>query len=131
MSSHLKFLISLLVIVSLITACSRSSRKQQQQTTQPQKQEEPESKDQYRIAEMFTGSKAQIIDLIQGTADFKIEFEGDSTCVMRLLNPDGSLVDVLADVKGSYRGKKTINVPRTGSYILDVKTAGRWSVYRQ
>jgi hypothetical protein len=131
MSSHLKFLISLLVIVSLITACSRSSRKQQQQTTQPQKKEEPESKDQYRIAENFTGSKAQIIDLIQGTADFKIEFEGDSTCVMRLLNPDGSLVDVLADVRGNYRGKKTINVPRTGSYILDVKTAGRWSVYRQ
>jgi hypothetical protein len=130
MSSHIKFLISLLVIVSLITACSRSSRKQQQ-TTQPQKQEEPESKDQYRIAEMFTGSKAQIIDLIQGTADFKIEFEGDSTCVIRLLNPDGSLVDVLADVKGNYRGKKTINVPRTGSYILDVKTTGRWSVYRQ
>ena len=129
MSSHLKFLISLLVIVSLITACSRSSRKQQ--TTQTQKQEEPESKDQYRIAEMFTGSKAQIIDLIQGTADFKIEYEGDSTCVMRLLNPDGSLVDVLADVKGSYRGKKTINVPKTGSYILDVKTTGRWSVYRQ
>ena len=129
MSSHLKFLISLLVIVSLITACSRSSRKQQ--TTQTQKQEEPESKDQYRIAEMFTGSKAQIIDLIQGTADFKIEYEGDSTCVMRLLNPDGSLVDVLADVRGSYRGKKTINVPKTGSYILDVKTTGRWSVYRQ
>ena len=130
MSSHLKFLISLLVIVLLVTACSRSSRRQQQ-TTQPQKQEEPESKDQYRIAEMFTGSKAQIIDLIQGTADFKIEFEGDSTCVMRLLNPDGSLVDVLADVRGNYKGKRTINVPRTGSYILDVKTAGRWSVYRQ
>jgi hypothetical protein len=131
MSSHLKYLISLLVIVSLITACSRSSRKQQQTATETQKKEEPESKDQYRIAENFTGSKAQIIDLIQGTADFKIEFEGDSTCVMRLLNPDGSLVDVLADVRGNYRGKKTINVPRTGSYILDVKTTGRWSVYRQ
>jgi hypothetical protein len=130
MSSHLKFLISLLVIVSLITACSRSSRKEQQ-TIQTPKKEEPESKDQYRIAEMFTGSKAQIIDLIQGTADFKMEYEGDSTFTVRLLNPDGSLVDVLADVSGSYKGKKTINVPKTGSYILDVKTTGRWSVYRQ
>ena len=60
-----------------------------------------------------------------------MEYEGDSTFTVRLLNPDGSLVDVLADVKGSYRGKKTINVPKTGSYILDVKTTGRWSVYRQ
>jgi len=130
MSSHLKFLISLLVIVALITACSKSSRKDQQ-TTETQKKEEPESKDQYRIAENFTGSKAQIIDLIQGTVDFKMEYEGDSTFTVRLLNSDGSLVEVLADVKGSYRGKKTINVPKTGSYILDVKTTGHWSVYRQ
>jgi predicted LPLAT superfamily acyltransferase len=131
MRHNLKFLTAILILVLLFFACSRKSTRQQQTIQTPQKQEEPERKDQYRIAEMFTGNKAQIIDLIQGTATFDIEFEGDSTFTARLLNPDGSLVDVLAEVKGSYKGTKTITAPRTGSYILDVKTTGRWSVYRK
>jgi predicted LPLAT superfamily acyltransferase len=129
MRHNLKFLIAILILVSLVFACSRKPSRQQ--TTESQKQEEPERKDQYRIAEMFTDSKAQIIDLIQGTATFDIEYEGDSTFSARLLNPDGSLVDVLAEVRGNYKGTKTITAPRTGSYILDVKTTGRWSVYRK
>ena len=113
-------------------ACNRKpGREQESQQKQQQQQQEPERKDQYRIAEMFSGNKAQIIDLIQGTATFEIEFEGDSTFTARLLNPDGTLVDLLADVKGNYRGTKTITAPKTGSYILDVKTTGRWSVYRK
>lgn len=129
MSSHLKFIVSILIIASLMFACSRKSDKDSQK--QQTQQQEPERKDQYRIAEMFTGNKAQIIDLIQGTATFDIEFEGDSTFTARLLNPDGSLVEVLAEVKGNYRGTKTITAPKTGSFILDVKTTGRWSVYRK
>jgi hypothetical protein len=130
MSSNLKFLVSIIILASLMFACSRKPGREQQ-TQQQQQPQEPEHKDQYRIAEMFTGNKAQIIDLIQGSATFDIEFEGDSTFTARLLNPDGTLIDVLADVKGNYRGKKTITAPKTGSYILDVKTTGRWSVYRE
>ncbi len=129
MSSHFKFLISLIVIAALVFACSKKSDREHQ-TTQ-QQQQEPERKDQYRIAEMFSGSKAQIIDLIEGTATFEIEHQGDSTFTVSLLNPDGSLVEVLASVTGNYRGTKTITAPRTGSYILDVKTTGLWSVYRK
>lgn len=130
MSSNLKLFVSLLIMASLIFACSKKSVKDTQKQ-QTQQQQEPERKDQYRIAEMYTGNKAQIIDLIQGTATFDIEFEGDSTFTARLLNPDGTLIEVLADVKGNYRGTKTITAPKTGSYILDVKTTGRWSVYRK
>ncbi len=130
MSSNLKFLISLLIMASLMFACSRKPGRDKE-TSQKQQVQEPERKDQYRIAEMFTGNKAQMIDLIEGTATFDIEYEGDSTFTARLLDPDGTLVDVLADVKGNYRGSKTITAPKTGSYILDVKTTGRWSVYRK
>ncbi len=130
MSSNLKFIVSIIIMASLMFACSRKSDKDKEKQ-QTQQQQEPERKDQYRIAEMFSGNKAQIIDLIQGTATFDIEFEGDSTFTARLLNPDGSLVEVLADVKGNYRGTKTITAPKTGSFILDVKTTGRWSVYRK
>lgn len=132
MSSHFKFLLSLFVIAALVFACGKKSSKDQQTTQQQQQQQqEPERKDQYRIAEMYSGNKAQIIDLIEGPAAFEIEHEGDSTFTVWLLNNDGSQVELLADVTGNYRGIKTITVPRTGSYILDVKTAGRWSVYRK
>lgn len=131
MSSNLKFLISILIMASLMFACSKKSEKDKEKPQTQQQQPEPERKDQYRIAEMYSGNKSQIIDLIEGTATFDIEHDGDSTFTARLLNPDGSLVDVLAEVKGNYRGTKTITAPKTGSYILDVKTTGRWSVYRK
>jgi outer membrane biogenesis lipoprotein LolB len=130
MRNHLKFLLSLIIIALLVFACGKKSGKEQQ-TQQTQQQPEPERKDQYRIAENFTGNKAQIIDLIEGTATFDIEHQGDSTFTARLLNSDGTLVAVLADVKGNYRGTKTITAPKTSSYILDVKTTGTWSVYRK
>jgi outer membrane biogenesis lipoprotein LolB len=132
MRNHLKFLLSLIVIALLVFACGKKSSKEQQTTqNQQQQKQEPERKDQYRIAEMYTGSKLQIIDLIEGTATFDIEHQGDSTFTARLLNSDGTLVAVLADVKGNYRGTKTITAPKTSSYILDVKTTGTWSVYRK
>ncbi len=130
MRNNLKFLFSLIVIAALVFACGKKSDKDKQ-TTETQQQQEPERKDQYRMSEMYTGNKAQIIDLIEGTATFEIEHEGDSTFTARLLNADGSLVELLADVKGNYRGTKTITVPKTSSYVLDVKTSGRWSVYRK
>lgn len=131
MKNNFKLLLSVLVIAALVFACGKKSSKDQPTTQQQQQKQEPERKDQYRIAEMFTGSKAQIIDLIEGTATFEIEHEGDSTFTASLLDPDGTLVDVLANVTGNYRGTKTITAPKTGSYILDVKTTGRWSVYRK
>jgi len=126
--NHIKFLLSLLVIASLVFACGKKSDKDNQTT---QQQPEPERKDQYRMSEMFSGNKAQIIDLIEGPATFEIEHEGNSNFTARLLNPDGTLVELLADVTGSYRGTKTITVPKTSSYILEVKTEGRWSVFRK
>lgn len=130
MRNHIKFLFSLLLIAVLVFACGKKSDKDLQ-TTQQQQKQEPERKDQYRIAEMFSGNKSQIIDLIEGPAAFEIEHEGDSTFTVWLLNNDGSQVELLADVTGNFRGTKTITVPKTTSYILDVKTSGRWSVYRK
>lgn len=132
MRDHLKFLLSLIVIASLVFACSKKSTKEQQTTqTQQQQPPEPERKDQYRIAENFSGNKLQIIDLIEGTATFEMEHKGDSTFIVKLLNSDGTLVAVLADVKGNYKGTKTITAPKTTAYIIDVKTTGTWSVYRK
>ncbi len=130
MSKHLKYLISLFIIISLLFACSRTrtvTEKEKQKTEKIQ----PEPKDQYRIVENFSGSKSQIIDLIEGTATFDIRYQGDSSFVARLVDHDGNLVEVLADVNGPYKGTKSVTVPKTDSYILDVKCKGTWSIYRK
>ena len=88
-------------------------------------------KDQYRVAEIFEGNKNQIIDLIKGPASFNITHEGQGPFKCTLMYADGTIVDVLADVTGDYKGKKNITVPETRAYVLDVKTDGKWSVYRE
>jgi hypothetical protein len=135
MTEKIKFFLSVFILVIFAFACSRfnaerNSDKQQQQQKQTKK-EEPEKKDQYRIAENFKDNKSQIIDLIEGPATFDIKYEGNSNFNVRVLNSDGTVLDVLADVTGSYKGTKTITVPKTSSYILDVKCQGTWSVYRK
>jgi hypothetical protein len=125
-----KFLLALIICFLLVTACSKfrgdkDKNKTEQQTTKL------EEKDQYRIAENFVDNKSQIIDLIEGPATFDIKFEGNGYFICKILNADGTVLDVLADVNGNYKGTKSITVPKTTSYILDVKCQGVWSVYRK
>jgi hypothetical protein len=130
MKYRLNFIASLFILIALAFSCSffkakKDTDKNKTQTTAP------ESKDQYRIAENYQDDKSQIIDLIEGPAAFDMKYDGSSNFIVHLLNPDGTLVEVLADTNGSYKGYKTINVPKTGSYILDVKCKGTWSIYRK
>jgi hypothetical protein len=90
-----------------------------------------EHKDQYRIGVTFKGDKSQITDLIEGNATFDISHFGYSHFTAHLLKPDGTLIAVLADVDGSYKGTKTVKIPETGIYIFDVKTTGEWSFSRK
>jgi PBP1b-binding outer membrane lipoprotein LpoB len=125
-----KFVLAVIICFLLVTACSKfrgekDSDKNKQQTTQP------EQKDQYRIAENFVDNKSQFIDLIEGPATFDIKYEGNGNFVCKILNSDGTVLDILADVNGNYKGTKSITVPKTTSYILDVKCRGVWSVYRK
>lgn len=90
-----------------------------------------EKKDQYRIAEIYTDSKSQLVDLIEGDATFDIRYDGNSSFLARILNANGDIVDILAETNGQYKGVKTIKVPKTTSYILDVKTTGNWSVSKR
>lgn len=125
-----KFLIAVILCVLLAASCSKFRGEKDTNKTK-QQTNEPEKKDQYRIAENFVDNKSQIIDLIEGPATFDIKFEGNGNFVAKILNDDGTVLDVLADVNGSYKGTKSITVPKTTSYILDVKCQGIWSVYRK
>jgi hypothetical protein len=134
MQIKLRFLISLVLMLAVMIACSsnKSDKDKGNQTNQNnQQQQKPESKDQYRMSEMFEDDKSQMIDLIEGKANFVIIFEGEGNFKANVLTTDGKLIEVLADVNGNYKGKKTINVPQTTAYVLDVHCKGKWSVYRE
>jgi hypothetical protein len=132
MLNELKYLFSILILIGIITACSGNKSEKDKPTTQTQYKDTVKiNKDQYRVAEIFNGSKNQIIDLIQGPATFEIQYMGDSHFKATLMYADGRVVDILADVDGSYKGKKKVNVPETTAYILDVQCTGDWSVYRE
>lgn len=89
------------------------------------------NKDQYRIAEIFEGDKSQMHDLIKGPATFDIMHQGSGQYKIRLLKNDGTEFAVLAEGSGDFKGKKEITIPETTAYILDVKSTGKWSVYRE
>lgn len=120
------------LLYSFLTGCGSDKSKKDNQNTQNQKKDTTViNTDQYRIAEQFTGSKNQIIDLMRGPANFVIVHQGEGPFVARLMTADGEVLDVLADVTGNYTGKKKYEVTETKAYILDVKTEGVWSVYRE
>lgn len=132
MKNHIKFAVSLIVILAVITACSSDKSDKDKKNQQTQKKDTVQiNKDQYRIAENFTGNKNQIIDLMKGPANFVITHQGEGKFEMRLMTPNGDLIEVLADATGNYTGKKRVEVPETRAYILDVRTEGTWSVYRE
>lgn len=132
MQSELRYLFSILILIGIIAACSSNKSVKEKQPSRTQYKDTVKiNKDQYRVAEIFTDSKNQIIDLIKGPATFEIQYMGDSHFKVTLMYADGRIVDVLADVEGSYKGKKRIDVPETTAYILDVKCKGQWSVYRE
>jgi len=89
------------------------------------------NKDQYRIAEIFDGDKSQMHDLIKGPATFDIMHQGSGPYKIRLLKNDGTEFAILAEGSGDFKGKKEITIPETTAYILDVKSTGKWSVYRE
>ena len=133
MKTSYKLILLILLLSAGISGCDwmsafkkKDKPKEVQKTTTPS-----EKKDQYRDQEFFWDNKTQIIDLIEGPATFEIKYDGDTTFNVHLLSNEGDLVEILAEVNGSYKASKTITVPKTASYLLDVKTKGRWSVYKK
>ena len=131
MKNHAKFAFSLLILFLIVTACNSDKSDKDKKTTTNKPDTTKVNKDQYRVAEIFTGSKDQLIDLIKGPATFNIFHEGTGKFKVQLKYPDGQVVELLADVTGDYKGKKQITVPETRAYDLDVETEGKWSVYRE
>ncbi len=97
-----------------------------------QKQNQPEkTSEQYKMYFNFDGDHNQTIDLIKGKAKLNMVYSGTSKFTAKLLNSDGTLLTMLADVTGPYNRKQEIDVPETGAYLLYVRTSGKWSLSRE
>jgi hypothetical protein len=83
---------------------------------------------QPKISIKQSGNTAQLIDLNEGLAQFNINYPGYSNISVFILKTNGDPVASVADSKGPYKRNKTVYVPQTGQYILDVKCDGEWSV---
>ena len=125
-------ILALVIIVALMGVYDWNSDKGGKGKEKVQKQNPTEdTSKQYKMSYSFDGDKTQIIDLMKGRAEFDLVYSGKSNFTARILNTDGTLLAVLADVGGPYSQKQVIEVPETGTYLLDVKTSGEWSLSRQ
>jgi hypothetical protein len=132
MKNYAKIAFSIIILSMLIAGCNKDKKKDFVDNYKVQPKDTADiNKDQYRIAEIFEGDKNQMHDLIKGPATFYIMHQGTGPFKISLLRNDGTLLAVLAEGTGDFKGKKEMEIPETTAYILDVKSAGKWSVYRE
>ena len=126
------FVLALMLIITFGVLYYRIDKSQSTALTTANKTVQNESvREQYKIYFNFKGDESQIIDLIKGTAELNLVYEGTSKFTARILNTDGTLLADLVDMNGPVNEKQIISVPKTGAYLLDVKTTGEWSMGRK
>jgi metal-responsive CopG/Arc/MetJ family transcriptional regulator len=76
-----------------------------------------------------TGKKATTqFALNQGLAIFTLNHTGGSNFIVGVLDASGNRVDTLVNEIGVFNGKKAIQVPTSGNYLLDIEANGAWSI---
>ena len=126
------FVLALMLVITLGVMYYSNDKIQSTALTTANKTVQNESvSEQYKIYFSFRGDESQIIDLIKGTVELNLIYEGTSKFTAKLLNTDGTLLADLVDMNGPVNEKQIISVPKTGAYLLDVKTTGDWSMGRK
>ena len=67
-------------------------------------------------------------NLAAGLVVVRMEHDGQSDFVVRLLDSLGNAISVLVDEAGPFDGSTAIGVPQTGTYMLDISADGNWTV---
>ncbi len=86
------------------------------------------NKIQYRFTYKGSGNLKQIIHLNKGEAIFTSTHKGDGDYVVALKNSNDSLIKIIFNTKGDFKGYELINVSENDAYILDIKTDGEWEI---
>ncbi len=70
----------------------------------------------------------QKFSLQSGLSIWHVTNEGPSNFQVSLLNDQGKSVDMAVNEIGSWNGTFVVRVPKTGDYLLNVKSTGNWTV---
>ncbi len=74
------------------------------------------------------GSWSPALNLNAGLAVFSFSTEGTGSFTVTLIDPDGEAVEPIAFFDGPGIGSKSINVPESATYHLNVNAPGIWTV---
>ena len=126
------FVLALMLIITFGVLYYGDEKTQKTEQTIANKTFQNESPgEQYKIYFNFKGDESQIIDLIKGTAEFNLVYEGTSNFTAKILYTDGKLLADMVNMNGPVHQKLIIPVPETGAYLLEVRTTGEWSMSRK
>lgn len=83
---------------------------------------------QYRLAyNDYPGNLTQTIALNRGPALFEVKHRGQHQYSFMLFTPQGQLISEIATGTGDLDTWKTVDIPETTAYLLEVKTDGVWT----
>ena len=96
-------------------------------------EEEPQPEEEGRSSAgiNLTGSgqtATEPFELESGLAVFRMAHQGNRNFIVWLLDSNGRRVDLLVNEIGSFSGSKAVQIPRDGTYLLQVQADGPWSV---
>ncbi len=67
------------------------------------------------------------LTLKTGLTFFRFTHTGQRNYIVRLLDADARLVDLLVNVIGAYDGTTAMRIPRDGQYTLNIEADGAWT----
>jgi hypothetical protein len=99
----------------------------------PSPETESQSKEEGRSSAgiTLTGSgqtATESFELESGLAVFRLAHQGNRNFIVYLLDQNGRRVDLLVNEIGSSSGSKAVQIPRDGTYLLQVEADGPWTV---
>lgn len=86
------------------------------------------NKIQYRFSYKGNGNLKQIIHLNKGEAFFTSTHKGENNYSVALKTANDSLIKIIFNTKGNFKGYDIVNVPENNAYILDIRTDGEWEI---
>ena len=66
--------------------------------------------------------------LLDGLCKIKLKHRGESNFIVRLLDEQGKVADLVVNKIGDYDGSQALKIAKTGTYIFDVVAGGPWSI---
>ncbi len=116
---HYKSVIAVLAILFIVIACGNTKKfSESKENTKPQ------------VTKTIKGSgtETQRITLNKGAAIFNYRYSGSHNFVIWLKYSNAKELELIVNKIGSTSGSISVYVPEDGTYILDVKSDGNWSI---